>query len=384
MNELRHRKHSSKIFLTSPVKPPLYSTSVPLPSNCHSEASQGLEAIALNSLLKHSNQSDSPADHILLVSNTGVWWMNLSITRFSSPKTPVFHVQNTSLSRKIPSVVLSKLSSSSVRISQASPNPTPELPKSSKLSESNSRSKALTAENQPQKQLSDVKQTLGILQLTASRNNPFALTSSPAPFPSLQYWNLRRISDWSHKIYTFQFNDKTYIWTRTRCPVLSGQPDLELREKDGDGTVLAEYNGQLTMRTRGVFKLRRRDELRDGADNKEFGDWELTVLLTGCGIIDASRRRARMRRGFVRAGGFIWWWAGFRFIHSSQGSTYSFESGNVFCPEPPIVSRYRNIQAAARTISSNVFVRWKLSPNQPTSPQTQVALCLFEELLGNF
>ncbi|KAH8588519.1 hypothetical protein B0O99DRAFT_600750 [Bisporella sp. PMI_857] len=287
MSELRRRKQSSKtpsasshIELAPYSKPSVAST-----LDQYEEVSLESEVVAFKSSLESQKAPYSPTHHTLLVSNTGGWWMDLSIARSSSPETPIFHANNTTLSLKAPSVILSRLS------------PPPSSPKPSKSSKSSK------GEDTPSEHRTEERQTVGILQLTVGRDNPFALTSSPAPHPSLRYSNLRRTSDWSHKTYSFPFDGKSYVWTRTRYPVWSDQPDLELREQDGDGEVLAEYKGRLRMRKRGVFRLKGRDGPRGSVDDEGFSDWEYTVLLTGCGIIEASRRRARMRRGSGGGGG---------------------------------------------------------------------------------
>lgn len=105
---------------------------------------------------------------------------------------------------------------------------------------------------------------------------------------------------------------------------------MELRENVGVGAeksggearlgevVLAVYEGcqGLFSRTRGRFDLRRGEkwrvrsvrevagkgiEIDEGGER--WGDWEVMVLLTGCGAIETARRRSRARRGAGAAGG---------------------------------------------------------------------------------
>ena len=129
------------------------------------------------------------------------------------------------------------------------------------------------------------------------------------------YEQLRQTSTWCHNRYEFECgeagNRHTYVWIRTAMPFWGDQPDLELREKvpsrfNGDqvSAVLATYRGLGRQAfnwsgMRGVFSIRK------DVDSAMFGekgglpnwsDWELAVLLTACGLIEASRRRARSRR----------------------------------------------------------------------------------------
>jgi hypothetical protein len=96
---------------------------------------------------------------------------------------------------------------------------------------------------------------------------------------------------------------RTFTWHRTRQPIFGDQPDMELRENvesGGSGQVLAVYTGcqGLFSRTRGTFSLRKGVDRQAGVEKKleDWSNWDLMVLLTGCGIIEGSRRRARARR----------------------------------------------------------------------------------------
>ena len=116
---------------------------------------------------------------------------------------------------------------------------------------------------------------------------------------------LRRTSKWTHGTYEFAFQGRTFVWQRTRQPIFADQPDLECCESGGaaGGEVLAVYHGSGVGwgKKRGVFYLRRGGVGASGSGGKEnedwWGDWEVACLLTGCGIIEGSRRRARQRRG---------------------------------------------------------------------------------------
>jgi hypothetical protein len=133
------------------------------------------------------------------------------------------------------------------------------------------------------------------------------------------YEDLRKVSRWSHARFEFgcECTDgrrRTFVWVRTRFSFWGDQPDLELREKlsssmegdDGLGEVLAVYKGcqGLLTKMRGTFYIKRdcrNFEMRNGKKEREeighgWSDWELMVLLSACGLIEASRRRARARR----------------------------------------------------------------------------------------
>ena len=119
----------------------------------------------------------------------------------------------------------------------------------------------------------------------------------------LRWEALRRTSKWTHGTYEFAFEDRRFVWQRTKMPFLADQPDLECRE-EGGGEILAVYIGcQGWGRKRGRFYLRKgdvglRSSGREGRKGKEWwSDWDVAVLLTGLGIIEGSRRRARQRRG---------------------------------------------------------------------------------------
>lgn len=116
----------------------------------------------------------------------------------------------------------------------------------------------------------------------------------------LAWENLRRTSKWTHATYEFEYvvegMRRRFVWQRTRQPVFADQPDLEMREVGGDvsggGKVLAVYKGcqGWVSKKRGEFYVRRQEK------EEVWGDWEIVVLLTGMGIVEGARRRARQRR----------------------------------------------------------------------------------------
>jgi hypothetical protein len=147
--------------------------------------------------------------------------------------------------------------------------------------------------------------TLGILKLGVFSENTVGLGDPKRD--QIDYESLRRVSNWTHGTYEFEFGGmgdrRTFTWHRTRQNLFGDQPDMELRENvesGGSGQVLAVYKGcqGLFSRTRGTFSLRRGVDRQAGVEKKleDWSNWELMVLLTGCGIIEGSRRRARARR----------------------------------------------------------------------------------------
>lgn len=105
---------------------------------------------------------------------------------------------------------------------------------------------------------------------------------------------------------------RTFVWQRTGQGFSVDQPDLELREKissspgvDGEGQlgeVLAVYRGNgwqgYSKKLRGTFSIRKyvQSEMMEHGSMAGWSDWELMVLLSACGLIEASRRRARAKR----------------------------------------------------------------------------------------
>ena len=146
---------------------------------------------------------------------------------------------------------------------------------------------------------------LGVLRLGVFSENTVGLGDPNRD--QVNYERLRRVSNWTHGTYEFEYGGmgerRTFSWQRTRQPLLGDQPDMELRENvesGGSGQVLAVYKGcqGFLSRTRGTFYLRRGVYGESGVEKKleDWSNWELMVLLTGCGIIEGSRRRARSRR----------------------------------------------------------------------------------------
>ncbi|KAN0089349.1 hypothetical protein V8E51_019609 [Hyaloscypha variabilis] len=146
---------------------------------------------------------------------------------------------------------------------------------------------------------------LGVLKLGVFSENTVGLGDPNRD--QISYQALRRVSNWTHGTYEFEFGGtgerRRFTWQRTRYPIFGDQPDMELRENvesGGTGEVLAIYTGcqGFLSRTRGTFYLRRGVDREAGVEKKleDWSNWELMVLLTGCGIIEGSRRRARARR----------------------------------------------------------------------------------------
>ena len=146
---------------------------------------------------------------------------------------------------------------------------------------------------------------LGVLKLGVFSENTVGLGNPNRD--NIDYESLRRVSNWTHGTYEFEFgrmgDRRRFTWQRTRQPLFGDQPDMELKENvegGADGQVLAVYKGcqGLWSTKRGTFYLRRGLDKQAGVEKKleDWSNWELMVLLTGCGIIEGSRRRARARR----------------------------------------------------------------------------------------
>lgn len=279
MSELRHRKRASQSPQNSTeIELPAY-TSKPItpttttghdglfnqPSTSETEANYPEPEYTKKIL------ASSPDFTCLTALNDR--WVNISLVSRSSPShTPLFYISNSQFSPSKPSVTIHS-----------------------------------TSKTGP---------VLGVLNLLWSRDNVFTL-GDPDSAPDsgsglgegrrgLEWENMRRTSRWTHATYEFEYQvevesgkrreRKRFVWQRTRQMIFADQPDLELREKredGGAGRVLAAYKGcqGLVSKKRGEFYLRRR---QDG--DEVWGDWETVVLLTGFGIIEGARRRARQRR----------------------------------------------------------------------------------------
>ncbi|KAH9218305.1 hypothetical protein DL95DRAFT_521561 [Leptodontidium sp. 2 PMI_412] len=176
---------------------------------------------------------------------------------------------------------------------------------------------------------------LGVIKLSALSDNVVGLgdPSSLTGERDVQWERFKSMKDWSHGRYEFDFVDgetgqrRIFTWRRTRQGLFDDQPDMELAENVGGrsggeaelGEVLAVYKGcqGFFSRVRGRFFLRRGwrvRSLREGGgknggegggqgDVEGAGDWEVMVLLTGCGAIETARRRSRARRGAGGGGG---------------------------------------------------------------------------------
>jgi len=117
----------------------------------------------------------------------------------------------------------------------------------------------------------------------------------------MEWVKLVRVSMLSFKKFEFVYNEKSYIWTTLRAGYYGDRPDIELREKGTDGgeeTLLAFYNGERRKGKkktgRGVFFLRGKSWSE--ARELKLGKWELVVLLTGLGVVEAAAREAARRK----------------------------------------------------------------------------------------
>jgi hypothetical protein len=157
---------------------------------------------------------------------------------------------------------------------------------------------------------------LGVVKLACFGQDTIGIGDPDHGESEVVFEELRKTSKWTHGRYEFEYTmgigeRKTFVWTRTKTPFFADQPDLELREKLGKnsggedelGEVLAVYQGcQGVMTTmRGTFFIRKDVDVgpvheKGWAKEREWSDWELIVLLSACGIIEAARRRARARR----------------------------------------------------------------------------------------
>ncbi|KAH7390307.1 hypothetical protein BKA64DRAFT_757540 [Cadophora sp. MPI-SDFR-AT-0126] len=176
---------------------------------------------------------------------------------------------------------------------------------------------------------------LGVIKLNALSSNVVAL-GDPAKTEQMQWERFQSMKDWTHSRYEFEFVDgetgerRIFTWRRTRQRFWDDQPDMELCENVGVGAeksggeaelgeVLAVYKGcqGFFSRTRGKFHLRKGWRVKsvrevsgvgveidgggegggEGGGDEKWGDWEVMVLLTGCGAIETARRRSRARRG---------------------------------------------------------------------------------------
>lgn len=196
--------------------------------------------------------------HTLLATNSQ--FVNIVLSPSSSPDSPLFYATNSQWSPSKPSVTLS-------RASKTGP-------------------------------------VLGVLKLGWGAENVYGLgdpsTEGLIGGNPVRWEQLRRTSKWTHGTYEFAFRGRSFVWQRTGQGVFADQPDMECRRVEG-GEVLAVYIGCHGWgRKRGKFYLIKGgvgvggEEEKGGEDGWE--DWEVVCLLTGLGIIEGARRRARQRR----------------------------------------------------------------------------------------
>lgn len=160
---------------------------------------------------------------------------------------------------------------------------------------------------------------MGVLKLGWGAENVYGLGDPEAEKTGqghVRWESLKRTSKWTHGTYEFVFAGRNFVWQRTRQMIFADQPDMELRERvrsevqgdkgtevrENDGEVLAVYLGNLGWRKRGRFYLRKGgfgvgSSSGAGKEGGVWGDWEIAALLTGLGVIEGARRRARQRRG---------------------------------------------------------------------------------------
>jgi hypothetical protein len=255
MNELRNRKRASYGSQTSgEIELPTYSSAT------------GRDGLFKNTSTTETDLPEptytkktiavSPDFNCLVVKNDR--WVNLSLSSPSDPDTTLFHVYNPQFTLNTPNVILSQ-----------------------------------GGKEGP---------VLAVCNLLWSRDNVFTLgdPSSAINPKSLNWENLRRTSKWTHATYEFSYTidgeRRRFIWQRTAQSIFADQPDMELREalEGGEqGKVLAVYIGcqGWVSKKRGEFYVRRRED-----SGYAWGDWEMVLLITGFGIIEAARKRARARR----------------------------------------------------------------------------------------
>jgi len=265
MNEIRHRKRASQgSHISDEIELPAYSSKPTSPTSPTATGRDGLfntisetETAYPEPEYTKKALASSPDFNCLTVENDR--WINISISSPSNPSTTLFSVSNSQFTPSKPSVTIH---------SGGKTGP-----------------------------------VLGVLNLLWSRDNVFTLGDPDSGLvnpKSLNWENLRRTSKWTHATYEFSYavegRRRNFVWQRTKRPVFADQPDLELREAlegGGEGKVLAAYKGcqGFASKKRGEFYVRRREE-----GGEVWGDWEMVVLLTGLGIIEGARRRARQRR----------------------------------------------------------------------------------------
>jgi hypothetical protein len=168
---------------------------------------------------------------------------------------------------------------------------------------------------------------LGVLKIAPFSSSNLTGVGDPNVYGGEEtvWGSLDRTSKWTHSTYEFGWCGKKFTWLRTRMSAFSDQPDLELREnvqsdvsggtngaKSGEiqleAEVLAIYKGTQgrgCTGQRGTFWVskggagfeNKPERRKVGIIAEEWSNWEIMVLLTGCGVVEACRRRSRQRRG---------------------------------------------------------------------------------------
>ena len=157
--------------------------------------------------------------------------------------------------------------------------------------------------------------TLGVLKLGFFKWSTITAELGDAnPYAIPFHWTkLDKVSWWTHSRHQFSFTNgrdrRIYEWVTTKRPFFGDQPDLILVQKGaygdppGRSEVLAVYKRHKRpfRSKRGTFHIRQ-GIWGDGFDDdllNTWDNWELMVLLTGCGLIEASRQRMRRRRNRI-------------------------------------------------------------------------------------
>jgi hypothetical protein len=233
------------------------------------ESNRGLPDLDLAASSPNSDMFDS-----LLITNS---WRNLNISRKSQPDSPIYFVCNYVYTPGKPSV-------------------------------------ELYAGN------SKLGPVVGVVRLGTSFQESVIGVGDPAlgGGRNVLWETMKRERAWSCGAYAFSWElggmRKQYVWRADRSS-FADRPSLELREarkgEDGFGIqeeagvmdrgnprpVLATYSveGSKCFGGQGTFSIKRSNANISPADEEMANQWELIVLLTGLGIIEAARRAARRR-----------------------------------------------------------------------------------------
>jgi hypothetical protein len=241
-------------------RPPSYASNISTPPSYGSQTSYPSPTYTSKS------PPSSATFHTLLATNSQL--VNIVLSPESSPDEPLFYVSNSQWTPGKPSVTIS-------RGSKTGP-------------------------------------VLGVLKLGWGAENAYGLGDPEKEKNgegTVRWEALKRTSKWTHGTYEFVFAGRSFVWQRTKQMIFADQPDMELREivrpevggsGQSEGEVLAVYIGSLGWwRKRGRFYLRKGGIASGGGGEKGgevWGDWEIAALLTGLGVIEGARRRARQRR----------------------------------------------------------------------------------------